>query len=177
MGSLFEELEAREAAVRARAEELQRQIAELTRQLEVEEERLSRLRITRETVREILGGPQQAAAAGDEPEPAGQEPVMRPSGGPVIGVMTVPPWRPGMDISVLPRAYQDLLEVLADAGRPLRAKQIAPLVGLPEDASKIEGLRSKLKRLVVRGWLVEDVPGLFAARMRVDAEDASGPGW
>lgn len=35
MGSLFEELEAREAAVRARVEELQRQIAELARQLEI----------------------------------------------------------------------------------------------------------------------------------------------
>jgi hypothetical protein len=32
---------------------------------------------------------------------------------------TVPPWQEGSDASVLPRVHQDLLEVAADAGRPL----------------------------------------------------------
>jgi hypothetical protein len=56
MGSLMAELEAREAAARGRAEALRAQITELTEQLAAEEELLSRLGITRQTVLEILGG-------------------------------------------------------------------------------------------------------------------------
>ncbi|SFM55532.1 hypothetical protein SAMN04487980_1002364 [Streptomyces sp. cf124] len=51
MGSLFEELEAREAAARVRVEELESQIAELTARLEAERETWSRLR---ETVAEVV---------------------------------------------------------------------------------------------------------------------------
>ena len=43
---------------------------------------------------------------------------------PAAGVLAVPPWRPGLEASVLPEAYRDLLEVAEDAGRPLRAGQI-----------------------------------------------------
>src|SRR6266496_3996356 len=56
MGSLMAELEAREAAARGRAEALRARIAELTEQLTAEEDLLSRLGITRETVLELLGG-------------------------------------------------------------------------------------------------------------------------
>jgi hypothetical protein len=38
--------------------------------------------------------------------------------------------------------YQDLLEVVADAGRPLRAAQIAAAAGLRTDQARVEGLRS-----------------------------------
>jgi hypothetical protein len=62
----------------------------------------------------------------------------------------------------LPRVYQDILEVVADAPGPVRAKQIVPRIGLPAQVGKIEGTRSKLKRLVERGWLREERPGLFA---------------
>lgn len=55
MGSLLEELARREAAARRRIERLREQIAELTQRLGSEEDRLSRLVITRETVEEILG--------------------------------------------------------------------------------------------------------------------------
>src|SRR6266542_3922900 len=50
------ELEAREAAGRGRAEALRARIAALAEQLTGEEELLSRLGITRQTVLEILGG-------------------------------------------------------------------------------------------------------------------------
>src|SRR6266540_2935661 len=50
------ELEAREAAAQARAEALRARIAELTEQLTAEEELLSRLGITRETILELVGG-------------------------------------------------------------------------------------------------------------------------
>lgn len=53
----------------------------------------------------------------------------------------MPPWPPGTDTSVMPQAYRDVLELLADAGGPLRAKQIASGLGMPDDALKVEGLR------------------------------------
>jgi hypothetical protein len=51
MGSLIEELRRREAAARAEAEALRGRIAQLTECLAGAEERLSRLVITRETVK------------------------------------------------------------------------------------------------------------------------------
>jgi hypothetical protein len=165
MGSLLEELERREAGARAEAEELRGRIAELTQRLAVAEERLARLVITRETVDEVLAAPGQ----GPSPVPAAQVPAG--SGrSPVIGVVTVPAWRAGLDASVLPRDYRDLLEVTEDAGRPVRAAQIAAAAGLSTRRGKVESLRGKLKRLVERGWLAEDAPGLFTLPVR----DGSG---
>ena len=73
----------------------------------------------------------------------------------------MPPWREGSPASVLPQAYQDLLEVAADAGRPLRAAEFAAATGLSTDKAKVEGVRSKLKLLAARGWLSGVPGGLF----------------
>jgi hypothetical protein len=157
MGSLLEELARREAAARRRAEQIRQQIVELSQRLAAEDELVSRLLITRETVEQVLGEAGQPAESPREESDSGPA---RSQGSP-IGVLTVPPWRPGMDGSVLPQAYRDVLEVLVDAGKPLRAGHLAAALGLGEGAGKIEGLRSKLKRLVARGWLSEDSPGKF----------------
>ena len=55
-------------------------------------------------------------------------------------------------------AYQQILTTLADAGRPMRARDLCQALDLPI----LEGIRSKLKRLVSRGILIEPEPGLFA---------------
>ena len=176
MGSLIEELQRREAAARQEVDELRGEIARLNERLARAEERLSRLEITRETVTEILGAERPTAglgvgaAAAVDPAPVGS----RVAEGSPVGVLTVPPWRPGLAESVLPSSYRDLLEVLADAGRPLRAGSIAAAAGLSTEKSKIEGLRSKLKRLAGRGWLAEDGPGLFTLARR-DAPGAPPP--
>jgi len=73
--------------------------------------------------------------------------------------VTVPPWQEGAEAPVLPRAYQDLLEVAADAGRPLRAGEFAAGTGLSTGKAKVEGLRSKL--LAARGLLAGEPGGLF----------------
>lgn len=173
MGSLLEELARREAEVRQRMEEVRVQIAELTTRLEVEEDRLSRLVIARETVEEILG---EAVQLIEEPgedavgvTDAGTDAEASP-----IGVMTVPRWRSGMGVSVLPRAYRDAVEILVDAGEAMRAGQLLAAMGLPDVAAKREGLRSKLKRLVERGWLSEDGPGLFVVSGEVARQVANG---
>ncbi|WP_330324589.1 hypothetical protein [Streptomyces pseudovenezuelae] len=54
MGSLFEELEAREVAARVRVEELEAEVAEPAGKLELARESLERLRIARETVAHVL---------------------------------------------------------------------------------------------------------------------------
>jgi hypothetical protein len=164
MGSLIDELQRRESAARAEAEELRGRIAELAERLAGVEERLSRLMIAREMVDEVLSEAGTGIAPTAEPEvtvPAG------PGHSPVIGVLAVPPWRAGLEVSVLPQDYRDLLEVAEDAGRPLRAAQIAASAGLSTDRGKVETLRGKLKRLVERGWLAEEAgPGLFALPAR-----------
>lgn len=166
MGSLLDELERREAAARAEAEELRGRIAELTGLLAQAEERLARLVVTRETVEEVLASPgevPQVPAAAERPGGSGRAPA--------IGVVTVPSWQPGLDVSVLPRDYRDLVEVAEDAGRPARAAQIAAAAGLSTRRGKVESLRGKLKRLVERGWLAEDAgPGLFS----LPARDSAG---
>jgi hypothetical protein len=161
MGSLVDELRRREAAARAEAERLRGQIAELAERLAGVEERLSRLVIAREVVDEVL----DRAASEVSPVPGQPQVAASPGAGPaaVPGMLAVPPWRAGLEVSVLPRDYRDLLEVAGDAGRPLRAGQIAAAAaGLSTDRGKVETLRAKLKRLVERGWLAEDAgPGLF----------------
>jgi len=157
MGSLIDELQRRGAAARAEAEELRGQIAELAERLAQVEERVSRLVITRQTVDEVLSGDVPVPPA---PAEQGQEVTAPRYRSPVIGVVTVPPWQEGTEVSVLPREYRDLLEVAQDAGRPLRAGQFAAAAGLRTDRGKVETLRSKLKRLAERGWLAEDA-GLF----------------
>lgn len=189
MGSLMAELEAREAAARGRAEALRARIAALTEQLAAEEDLLSRLGITRRTVLEILGGGDDhkwGAVEGADGRPGGVEqdgdagvraalrldgPIAgaaldtAPAAARVgVGAVTVPQWQAGVEEAVLPVAYRDVLEVLADAAQPLRTRQIAAALGLGGERRSVEGLRLKLKRLVQRGWLAEPAAGLFVRR-------------
>jgi hypothetical protein len=156
MGSLIEELARREAAARAEAGRLRARIEELTEELARAEEQVTRLAITREEVTRVLEGPpaadpvSQVGGSGREAGPASP-----------IGAVTVPPWQEGAEPSALPRAYQDLLEVAEDAGRPLRAAEFAAATGQSTAKAKVEGLRSKLKLLAARGWLSGEPGGLF----------------
>jgi hypothetical protein len=43
----------------------------------------------------------------------------------------------------------------------VRCKAAATSLGLEPVPKKVEGVRSKLRRLVRRGWAVETTPGLF----------------
>ena len=157
MGSRIEEHRRREASARAEADRLRTRIEELSEDLAEAEEQASRLVIAREEVARVLEEP---AAA--EP-PAGQNgrPAGKPGPASPIGAVTVPPWQEGSQAPVLPQSYQDLLEVAADAGRPLRAAEFAAAAGLGTDRAKVEGLRSKLKLLAARGWLAGVPGGLF----------------
>lgn len=168
MVSWLEELDRREAAAREGIAELRGRIEELTRRLAEREEVLSRLQITRETMTEILSADATISVAGSEAEAGEAEEHHVPEGSPV-GVRLVPQWTSGLVVGVLPRSYQDIVEVLADAVHPMRAHHICAALGLSTDKSKVEGFRSRLKRLVDRGWLTEAEPGLFASQPAVTA--------
>jgi len=160
MASLMEELTAREEAARARAEELKAQIAVLTGQLAEVEEDLSRLAITRTTIPEVLS---KTPATWDKPVVVknGEDedaPIRAAMAGPH---QTVAAFGPGIEETVLPVAYRDVIEVITDAGRPLQAKEISIALGIGDEPRHVEGMRSKLKRLLERGWLVETEPGQF----------------
>ena len=157
MGSLIEELRRREAAARAEADRLRTRIEELSGDLARAEEHASRLSIAREEVARVLEEPAVAEPpAGQNGRPAGKPRPASPA-----GAVTVPPRQEGSEASVLPQSYQDLLEVAADAGRPLRAGEFAVAAGLGTGKAKVEGLRSKLKLLAARGWLAGEPGGLF----------------
>lgn len=69
--------------------------------------------------------------------------------------------------------YQQILAMFT-AGHPLRAKDICRALGVGTTANHTETLRAKLKRLVNRGVLTEDQPGLFAlAPATADPADAT----
>jgi len=70
--------------------------------------------------------------------------------------------------------YQQILAVFATAEQPLRAKDICHALGTATTANHTENLRAKLKRLVNRGVLTEDQPGLFTlAPTPADSADAT----
>lgn len=177
MVSWLEELERREARVRERISELRGQIAELTVRLAEQEAAVSRLEITRETMTEILAGDGPVTGPDGMAEPGGPAPVPDAEGfvvGSPVGVRLVPSWSAQLGVEALPRAYADIVEVLAGAVHPLRAHQLCSVLGLSTDKSKVEGFRSKLKRLCERGWIAEVSPGLFASRNAAPAGRAPG---
>ena len=130
MGSLIEELRRREAAARAEADRLRTRIEELSEDLARTEEQASRLSIAREEVARVLGEPAVAEPpdtarraerqAGGEPRPASP-----------AGAVAVPPWQEGAEASVLPRSYQDLLEVAATRAARCGRASSRPRRGCP----------------------------------------------
>ncbi|MEV0489994.1 hypothetical protein [Streptomyces atratus] len=66
--------------------------------------------------------------------------------------------------------YQRIIALFATSGSAWRCKDVCVELKLGTEARHVEGMRSKLKRLVERGILAETAPGLF----RVDGREL---GW
>ena len=129
---LLDRIDAREQALARGADEAQAAIDEAAARLREVQQEISDLQVTRKTLLSL-------AARGDEPaEPAAPAPVL--------------PEHP---------AYQQIMDAFADQRRPLRARDLCTALDLPIAARNIEGIRSKLKKLVSRGILTEPEPGLF----------------
>ncbi|MFI8907879.1 hypothetical protein ACIGV8_20480 [Streptomyces albidoflavus] len=150
MPSVMGLLEERERAARQRVEVLQAELREAEAVWE-------RFVIARETVGEVLAGPGRGRDA---------PPAVSADGQPVQARTAVPGsvvshWQEGLTLTVLAPDYRRIMHVLAD-GNAMDCRQLADALGLERVPAKVEGVRSKAKRLASRGWLAEDRPGLFS---------------
>ena len=165
MPSLMAALQAREDRVRARSVELTEQIEVLTGELSLAEAELSRLRITRETVEEVLAEPVGPAV------PAGVvldvEAEVLPRLAELVPVLLAA--EAAGDVTVTSEPYRRILIVFAEASGPLGCKDVCVGVGLGTGANHTEGMRGKLKKLVGRGILAEVEPGSFVLASRAGA--------
>jgi hypothetical protein len=150
-------LEERERAARQRVEVLQAELREA-------EAVLGRFVIARETVGQVLAKP----SGGEDAVVTVREERSAPVAGAVPGSV-VPMWREGLDAGVLASDYRRIMAIVAErVEEAMDCRQLAVALGLEPVPAKVEGVRSKAKRLAARGWLVEAVPGRFSV--------AAGPG-
>lgn len=172
MASVLGMLEERETAARVRVEGLREEAARLAGVLEAAEIELDRRVIAREELVEALATSAAETTAVTEAE-AEQETVPSPVPGSVV-----PPWCEGLPVTVLALDYQRILGVLDERQRvgqgPLKAKEIAVGLGLGTTPGKVEGVRSKARRLAERGWLLLEASGAFSAGRRPVAVPDAG---
>ncbi|MFF3257537.1 hypothetical protein ACFYWP_42715 [Actinacidiphila glaucinigra] len=151
MPSVMGLLEERERAARQRVEVLQAELREA-------EAAWERLVIARETVGQVLAEPgdrRQAPVAVADDRPVTVAGAVRGS--------LVPVWRDGLEAVVLAPDYRRIMEILSRlADGAMDCRQLAVALGLQPVPAKVEGVRSKAKRLVARGWLAEQNPGMFS---------------
>lgn len=175
MASVLGMLEERETAARVRVEGLREEVARLAGVLEAAEIELDRRVIAREELVEALAASAADTTAVTEAE-AEAETVSAPA--PVPGSI-VPPWREGLPVTVLAPDYQRILGVLDErqpAGQgPLKAREITVQLGLETTPAKVEGVRSKARRLAERGWLLQETSGAFSVGRRPVAVPDAGP--
>lgn len=170
MASFLGLLEAREAAARERVEDLREAAAQAAAALEAAEIELDRRVIAREELVEALDVSAAETTALTEAE---TEAESVPASAP-LPVTTVPSWRAGWSATALAPDYRRIPGMLADRPdqEPVKAKAITLVLGLEPTPAKVEGVRSKARRLAERGWLVQEASGMFSAVRR----PVAGPG-
>ncbi|MER5481576.1 hypothetical protein ABT026_32100 [Streptomyces sp. NPDC002734] len=169
MPSMRAVLERREKTALVRVEELRAEFERVRAALTEAEEVLNQRVIGLEQYLEALA--EQDAEAAEEAVPVvDKEPaeVVEPR-------RTVARKRDGVPVDVLGPDYRRIMEAAGQVGgEGLSARQVAVLLGWDSSlATRVEGARSRLKRLVERGWLVEVRPGRF---MLSSASAAAGSG-
>lgn len=161
-------LEERETAARARAEALREESERILAELAEAEAVLERRVIARAELAEALATPPDIA----EPvEPAKKQAA------PVVGSV-VPPWRDGMSGDALAADYRRIVEFVTDetaGGEGISAKELAVRLGLAAVPAKVEGVRSKARRLAQRGWLEALPTGRFTPRPSTPTARAAAP--
>lgn len=153
MPSMRAVLEARRKAAVVRVEELEAELERVRADLADAEEVL-RCR--------VIGLEQYLEALAEEEAPAMV--VGGPSRRKPVGPRRAVPHRENAaGVEDLSLDYQAVMAAAAEAGDDgLGARRAAVVLGWDSaSASRVEGARARLKRLVERGWLVETKPGRF----------------
>ncbi|MER5402130.1 hypothetical protein [Streptomyces sp. NPDC002599] len=162
-------LEARRKAAAVRVEELEAELERVREDLADAEEVFRR---------RVIGLEQYLEALAEEEAPA--EMAVGPSRRKPVGPRRAVPHRENAagleDLSV---DYQAVMAAAVEAGADgLGARRAAVVLGWDSaSASRVEGARARLKRLVERGWLTEEKPGRFTLPEREQpVDDAGRPG-
>ncbi|NBE99775.1 MULTISPECIES: hypothetical protein [unclassified Nonomuraea] len=136
MTSLLERLARAERSALQQVDELRTRLAEAG-------EQVRRLSITRETL--LLLDDHDGEDAGEQPglDPHDSEDATSP-------------------LPVLRGWREQAVALLTTAERPMRAREIVQALGKPDTRSQVEGMRSRLQRLVTDGWLRREADGLYA---------------
>jgi hypothetical protein len=116
-------------------------------------------------------GEAEAPVSGPRQEPAEAEK------GPAAGTI-VPRWHRGAAAQALAPGYRRIVELVeSHDGEGISAKELTARMDLALVPAKIEGVRSKAKRLAERGWLTASPSGRFMPRQSTATDPAAeGPG-
>jgi hypothetical protein len=162
MPSMRAVLESREKAALVRVEELRAECERVRAALAEAEEVLNHRVIGLEQYLEALAE-QDASAPVEAPGSVAVEALVEEPA-PAAGPRTVVARKDGgVSVEVLGPDYRRIMTVFKDTGGDgLTAKQVAVKLGWdPALPARVEGARGRMKRLVERGWLVEQRPGRF----------------
>lgn len=180
MTSVMGLLEEREATARVRAEELRAEAERVLAELGQAEAVLERRVIARVELAEALAAPVETAdVLVDGPREVAVTVPAVVEKAPVAGSI-VPRWHQGATVQVLAAHYRRIVELVEsepDDGEGASAKELAARLGLEVVPAKVEGVRSKARRLVERGWLALSPSGRFTPRQSIGTAvlSAAGP--
>lgn len=165
--SLLMKLEQAEEAARQQCAELSRQMEEFQERVAVAQRRLERLSIAREELTALEANDKPADARLGEVTHADHD-----------GADHVLPGAAGhaevQERPALRGLRKDAVVLLASSDEPLRARDVVRALGQQDVRGQVEGMRARLKRLVVDGWLVEREQGLFAIASGVNGFAGEG---
>ncbi|AZM93975.1 hypothetical protein D1J60_36060 (plasmid) [Streptomyces sp. W1SF4] len=140
-------------ARRAELDELEELLAKQLAEVRVERDELAVAERVLERVSEQLAGERASAA-----------PVPGQVGG--QAVMLIPHRTSSAEKAMLPPDYPRILAAVRQAAGPVVAREVGEVVGVDVTVkAKLEPLRSKLVRLVDRGWLRKQPDGRFTTRL------------
>ncbi|MDV9171956.1 hypothetical protein R6V09_17740 [Streptomyces sp. W16] len=163
MTSVMGLLEEREAAARVRVEGLQAEADRILAELGLAETVLERRVIALAELAEAVAAPAEQA---ESTVPGPREDAVAKDRVPVAGSI-VPRWHRTMTVEALSADYRRIVE-LVESGpgevEGISAKEIAAALELELVPAKIEGVRSRARRLAERGWLTVLPSGRFKPR-------------
>ncbi|MEV0492318.1 hypothetical protein [Streptomyces atratus] len=146
---LLEQITAR----RAELDELEEQLAKQLAEVRAERDELAVAERVLERVSEQLAV--ERASATPTPGQVGGQ-----------AVMLIPHRAPGVEEDTLPPDYQRILAAVQQVAGPVMAREVGEVVGVDVSVrAKLEPLRSKLVRLIDRGWMRKLPDGRFTTRL------------
>ena len=146
MEPILERINVRRAQLAEQAELLGKQLAEV-------EDELARVAAAGQVVTQLLGEDEAAQPGGGGSDSATAA-MVEPG-------RVVPYRKDASGPADLSAEYQRVLREVAEAGAPVRCKQMCERLGIGTEPRKVEAMRARMKRLADRGWLREQSPGLF----------------